>query len=147
MNHLFFRTYNLITRTSCYKNVILQSKVLFANRPEQKKLRKNLISKGENQCIICERKFPLCLLDAAHIKPRMILTTLEKKNIYNVEFMCKCCHSLFDNGLVSIYKGEIHISNDLEQYDFFDITRKERKIYNNQNSLYFDFHYHNIYKK
>lgn len=120
---------------------------LLSSRPEQKKLRTFLINKKEHECVICERKFPLCLLDAAHIKPRAIISLSERKNIDNIHFMCKCCHSLFDKGLVGIYNGKIHISNEIINFNLIQNKNLCRKVYNNQNSKYFDFHYHKIYKK
>jgi predicted restriction endonuclease len=147
MNYLFSKIHNLIPRTRFYKNVLYQPSFLFATRPEQKKLRTFLINKKEHQCVICERKLPLCLLDAAHIKPRSIISSLERKNINNIEFMCKCCHSLFDKGLIGIYHGKIYIANEIINFNLVENENLLRKVYNNQNSKYFDFHYHNIFKK
>ncbi len=145
MNFLFSKLVNikLLPRT-VFSN---QSIFFFASRPEQKKLRTFLINKKEHECVICERKYPLCLLDAAHIKPRHIISSVERKNLDNIHFMCKCCHSLFDRGLVSIYNGKIHVKEEIRNFNFFENIDNCSKVYNNQNSKYFDFHYHKIYKK
>jgi predicted restriction endonuclease len=143
MSILFLKLNYIIPRTVC----LYQPIFLLATRPEQKKLRTFLINKKEHVCIICERQLPLCLLDAAHIKPRAIINSSERKNQHNIEFMCKCCHSLFDNGLVSIYDGKIQIATEIIKFNLIENENIVRKVYNNQNAKYFDFHYHNIFKK
>jgi hypothetical protein len=42
-------------------------------RDNQQTMRKYLIKNKPNVCIICNKKLPLCLLEAAHIKPYCIL--------------------------------------------------------------------------
>ena len=42
-------------------------------RQEQQRLRTHLIYNKKQECIICDKKLPLCLLETAHLKPRNIL--------------------------------------------------------------------------
>jgi len=53
-------------------------------------------------CVICEKKLPLCLLETAHLKPRCILNSNEKNDKNSVEFMCRYCHNLYDNGFLKV---------------------------------------------
>ncbi len=119
---------------------------ILQSRNEQKGLRKYLIHNRPHCCIICDKLLPLCLLEAAHIKPRSIITQIEKKNIINVELMCLYCHTLYDRGFIGIKKG-ILVKSELLEYNLDYKFMKPRYIYNNQNSKYFDYHYNNIFKK
>ena len=91
-------------------------------------------------------KIPLCLLETAHIKPRCILKNNELigKNI--IEFMCRYCHTLYDNGLLSVCKGLLQVSPIINDYDLYYNINKCIPSYNFKNSVYFDFHYNSIYK-
>jgi hypothetical protein len=121
------------------------SNILY-NRPEMRKMRQNLIEKKINKCIICNKIFPLCLLDGAHLKPRSIITVSERKNLDNLEFMCKCCHFLYDKGYIGIKNGYLEVSNDIRNYNLFNKKIKMIDVYNQYNMKYFDYHYKNIYK-
>jgi len=60
--------------------------------------------------------------------------------------MCRYCHSLYDNGLLSICDGFLQVSNILNTYD---LNYNENKIiysYTLENKKYFNFHYKYIYK-
>ena len=114
-------------------------------RQEQKELRNYLISNKKQICIICEKKLPLCLLETAHLKPRYILNNNEKNDINIVEFMCRYCHNLYDNGFLAVYKGLLQVSTFINEYDL-DYNNKKIHNYNLQNEMYFIFHYNNIYK-
>jgi hypothetical protein len=95
--------------------------IILATRNEQKLLRLYLTNTKKHQCIICTKKLPLCLLDAAHLKPRYLITsTYERRNVHNVEFMCKCCHSLYDNGLISVKKG-VFVKSTILDNILFDL--------------------------
>ncbi len=115
-------------------------------RNEQKSLRKYLINNKPHSCVMCDKELPLCLLEAAHIKPRSIITLKERKTIINVELMCLYCHTLYDRGLIGIKKG-ILIKSDQLEYNLDYKFMKSRYIYNIQNSKYFDYHYDHIFKK
>lgn len=114
-------------------------------RHEQHLLRNYLIKNKENICIICNKKLPLCLLETAHLKPRCISNNSEKNDPNIVEFMCRYCHNLYDKGFLSVYKGLLHISNLLIQYDLDYIKNKVIHSYNLDNEKYFVFHYIYIY--
>jgi hypothetical protein len=116
-------------------------------RQEQQKLRNYLISNKNQICIICEKKLPLCLLETAHLKPRCILNNTEKNDTNIVEFMCRYCHNLYDNGLIAVYSGLLHVSPKLNNYDLQYDKYKHIQIYNSQNEKYFMFHYSYIYKR
>ena len=116
-------------------------------RQEQQLLRNFLIDNKQHICIICEKKLPLCLLETAHLKPRCILNNEEKNDTNVVEFMCRYCHNLYDNGFLSIYKGLLHVSKLLIQYDLHYNKDKVIPYYNLHNKKYFIFHHSYIYKK
>ncbi len=131
------------------KNIIRSlhtSICILQSRNEQKSLRKYLINNKPHSCVMCDKSLPLCLLEAAHIKPRSIITQNEKKNIINVELMCLYCHTLYDRGLIGIKNG-ILIKSDQLEYNLDYKFMKPRNVYNIQNSKYFDYHYYHIFKK
>ena len=97
-------------------------------------------------CIICEKKLPLCLLETAHLKPRCILDINTKNDKNIVEFMCRYCHNLYDNGFLAVYKGFLQVSTFINQYDLHYNNKKQISCYNLQNEKYFIFHYNYIYK-
>lgn len=115
-------------------------------RQEQKQLRNYLISNKNHMCIICEKKLPLCLLETAHLKPRCILNNSEKNDKNIVEFMCRHCHNLYDNGLLAVYNGLLQVSKFINQYDLHYNNNTKIHYYNLQNEKYFIFHYNYIYK-
>ena len=110
-------------------------------RQEQQRLRNYLISNKKQLCIICEKKLPLCLLETAHLKPRCILNNIEKNDNNIVEFMCRYCHNLYDNGFLAVYKGLLQVSTIINQYDLQYNKNKQIPYYNLQNETYFMFHY------
>jgi hypothetical protein len=116
-------------------------------RREQKQLRNYLIANKTQMCIICEKKLPLCLLETAHLKPRCILNNNEKNDKNIVEFMCRYCHNLYDNGFLAVYKGILKVSTFINQYDLHYKNNKQIPYYNLENEIYFTFHYNYIYKK
>ena len=115
-------------------------------RQEQQQLRNYLISNKPHICIICEKTLPLCLLETAHLKPRCILNNNEKNDKNIVEFMCRYCHNLYDNGFLAVYKGLLQVSTFINQYDLHYNNNKQIHNYNLQNEIYFIFHYNYIYK-
>lgn len=125
------------------KNIKYQ---LIEIREEQKKMRKHLITNKIQMCIICEKKLPLCLLETAHLKPRCILNHNEKNDKNIVEFMCRYCHNLYDNGFLSVYKGLLKVSSFINKYDLQYNKNKLIPYYNLKNEIYFNFHYNYIYK-
>ena len=116
-------------------------------RKEQKLLRDYLISNKKQMCILCEKKLPLCLLETAHLKPRCILNNNEINDKNIIEFMCRYCHNLYDNGFLSIYNGILQVSTFINNYDLEYNKNKQIFFYNLQNEKYFIFHYKYIYKK
>jgi hypothetical protein len=115
-------------------------------RQEQKQLRNYLISNKKQICIICEKKMPLCLLETAHLKPRYLLNNNEKNDKNIVEFMCRYCHNLYDNGFLAVYKGLLQVSTFINHYDLHYNNNKKIHYYNLQNEIYFIYHYNCIYK-
>jgi hypothetical protein len=115
-------------------------------RKEQQQLRNYLITNKQHICIICDKKLPLCLLETAHLKPRCILNNNEINDTNVVEFMCRYCHNLYDNGHLSIYNGLLQVSTFIQNYDLQYNQNKQIFFYNLQNEKYFIFHYKFIYK-
>ncbi len=115
-------------------------------RLEQQALRTYLINNKKHSCIICNKKLPLCLLETAHLKPRCILNYNEKIDINIVEFMCRFCHNLYDNGLIGVNNGLLCISTLIKNYDLYYIENTQIINYNILNAKYFNFHYNYIYK-
>jgi hypothetical protein len=115
-------------------------------RKEQQQLRSFLIANKEQMCIICDKKLPLCLLETAHLKPRCKLNNIEINDKNIVEFMCRYCHNLYDNGFLSVYNGLLQVSTYIKQYDLDYNENKQITCYNLQNNKYFIFHYIYIYK-
>jgi hypothetical protein len=134
----FFKKYSKNTKKYELKEI----------RLEQQKLRTFLIDTKEHKCIICRKKLPLCLLETAHLKPRFLLSYIEKNDNNIVELMCRYCHSLYDNGFLAIYKNTLQISNFLKQNNNYDLEYNNLSIdsYNKYNMKYFDFHFKYIYK-
>ena len=96
-------------------------------------------------CIICDKKLPLCLLETAHLKPRCILNDNDKNDKNIVEFMCRYCHSLYDNGFLAVCNGLLQVSTFINQYDLNYNKNKPISYYNLYNEKYFIFHYNYIY--
>jgi len=115
-------------------------------KQKQKQLRNYLISNKKQICIICEKKMPLCLLETAHLKPRYLLNNNEKNDKNIVEFMCRYCHNLYDNGFLAVYKGLLQVSTFINHYDLHYNNNKKIHYYNLQNEIYFIYHYNCIYK-
>ncbi len=147
MNNIFniCSRFMLLNKNNCNISRLHNSSILY-NRPEMKQIRKTLINQKIHKCVICDKNYPLCLLDCAHLKPRSIIDISERKNLNNVEFMCKCCHFLYDNGFIGIKKGYLTISDYITDYNLFEKHIKRIDVYNEYNKKYFDYHYHNIYK-
>ena len=81
---------------------------------EQQKLRDYLVDTKSHNCILCCKRLPLCLLEAAHLIPRYLLRLDERMNTNLVEFMCRYCHTLYDCGLLGVdMNGKLVISSKL----------------------------------
>ena len=115
-------------------------------RKEQKQLRNYLTLNKQHVCIICDKNLPLCLLETAHLKPRCILNASEINDTNVVEFMCRYCHNLYDNGFLSVHNGLLQVSTFINNYDLQYNKNKQILFYNLQNEKYFGFHYKNVYK-
>ena len=60
--------------------------------------------------------------------------------------MCLECHKLYDDGDVGIDNGYLVIK-DIDEYpQYEDLQNKKIECYNDQNKIYFDYHFQNIYK-
>jgi hypothetical protein len=114
-------------------------------RTEQQQLRNYLIYNKEHKCVICDKKLPLCLLETAHLKPRCLLNDIEKYNNSVVEFMCRYCHNLYDNGHLGIYKGILCTTSFIDKFDLFFNKNTKINCYNINNKYFFDFHFKFIF--
>jgi hypothetical protein len=115
-------------------------------RLEQQKLRIYLINNKQHKCIMCDKTLPLCLLETAHLKPRCLLNSNEMKDNNIVEFMCRYCHNLYDNGYLGLYNGLLCVSPFINKYDLHYNKNTLIVYYNILNKKYFNFHYKYIYK-
>lgn len=115
-------------------------------RLEQQKLRIYLINNKQQKCIMCDKHLPLCLLETAHLKPRCLLNSNEMNDNNIVEFMCRYCHNLYDNGYLCLYNGLLQASSFIDNYDLYYNKNTLNVYYNIQNKKYFNFHYKYIYK-
>ena len=122
-------------------------------RPECQKFRKLLIKQYNNEyggchCSMCLNRLPCELLDMAHLKRRSILTSVELKNMENVQFMCKMCHSIYDHGYVSINKlGILENTEKINNYKL-PILYQIGKIYSkysDKNAIFLEWHYINVF--
>jgi predicted restriction endonuclease len=114
-------------------------------RLEQQKLRHYLMSNCPNICSFCEKKLPYFLLETAHIKPRCLLNYYDKNNYNNVIFLCRLCHVIFDKGYLSIFNNELLISDKLNILEY-DLPIYTKKLFINEQQIFFDFHFKFIYK-
>jgi hypothetical protein len=115
-------------------------------RPEQQSLRIFLIKNKKHSCILCDKNLPIFLLETAHLKSRNILNCNELLDRNNVEFMCRYCHRLYDNGFLAVYNGLLYVSPEITGYD---ITYENSKIipsYNSTNKDFFNYHYENVFR-
>lgn len=145
-DHIYYYARIIINFCKKYSNNYKKYE-LKEKRLEQQSLRLFLTKNREYTCIICDKHLPLCLLETAHIKPRCLLSYNEKMDNNIVEFMCRYCHNLYDNGYLGINNGFLCVSAFLDNsYDLEYNKNKLIKTYNANNYKYFDFHYKFIYK-
>lgn len=138
--------YSVVIQKFFKKCITIKRFQLKEIREEQRLLRKFLIENKEQKCVICNKTLPLCLLDTAHLKPRCLINHSEKYDTNIVEFMCKYCHTLYDNGFIANRNGFLNISTYLANFDLNYVENTLIQCYNQTNQKYFDFHYKNIYK-
>jgi DNA-binding PadR family transcriptional regulator len=118
-------------------------------RKEQSKLREYLIKNKQHICVLCGKKLPLELLETAHLIPRCTLENDNELNDVNiVEFMCRYCHRLYDDGYLSVHNSLLYVSPYLDNFDDLIYVRQKRIIcYNLNNEKYFNYHFNNVYSK
>ena len=151
--------YILETNIIYYKRIILRFfyklrmkniKKQFAvkeQRPEQKSLRDNLIKNKEHKCILCDKHFPIFLLEAAHLKPRCNLNNKELYDDNIAELMCLFCHKLYDEGILGVKNSILHVSSKLiSDFDLSYLFNKVINTYNSKNAQFFDYHFKYIFK-
>lgn len=143
--HKYYYSMIIIRFYKKYNNNYNKKYELKEIRPEQQQLRNYLCINKQHMCIICDKKLPLCLLETAHLKPRNILNNNEINDKNIVEFMCRYCHNLYDNGYLGVNNGLLYVSSFLSNYDLHYNKKKKITCYNLQNKIYFIFHYKNIY--
>ena len=127
---------------------------LSTKRPEAKLLRNKLIeiyhkNYGFCFCSICTQRMPCKVLDVSHLRPRSSLEPNEYRNLENVEFMCKNCHSLWDNGLIGVNnRGFIAIKNEILDFTAFQgLVGKCYSRSNQYNKPFLVWHYLHIFQK
>ena len=121
------------------------NKRFLSHRPEQKKLRNFLINNKPPTCILCQKQYPLYVLECAHIKPRCISNYQERHDFNIVNWMCRNCHKLYDYGDLSINPNGILVeSNDISYFDI-DFNLKLEEYH--RSDKYFNYHYQHIFKK
>lgn len=78
-------------------------------RLEQGYLKKHLFGRRTlATCGICEQKYPVAFLVAAHIKRRADCSEKERKDLNVVMPMCKFgCDELFENGYIAVQDGRV----------------------------------------
>lgn len=122
-----------------------------ASRPEQYRLRKNLINNSENRCIICKSRAPIYLLECAHIKPRSVSNEKERNDTGIVSWMCRNCHKFYDKGDVSIIDpGIVIVSPQFNFEEYPEILRVDNtfKIGGyDKNRKYYDYHFRKVFKE
>ncbi len=115
-------------------------------RVEQNMLRKYLLKNKPHMCIFCNKTFPTCILETAHIKPRHLLKPSERIDKNVVELMCATCHKLYDYGLIAVRRGyTVKCSGEIEKYDEIKLRENILDIYNKNNRHYFTYHYYNVF--
>lgn len=135
-----------------FKKCVMRNKpkkhVLKEIREEQKKLRDYLIINKAHKCILCNKKMPLCLLETAHLIPRCVIKPDKRSDPNLVEFMCRYCHKLYDNGLLGVdMDGKLVISSKLSGCGY-ELSYQPGHIvisYTSNNSEYFAKHMRTIF--
>jgi hypothetical protein len=115
-------------------------------RLEQQKLRNYLIYNKPQICVICSKNLPLCLLETAHLKPRYLLTQRELNDLNIIEFMCRYCHKLYDEGLLTVNQGKLQLSSIIQVYNLNFTNYNLDGLYNLNNKNYFDYHFSKIFQ-
>lgn len=137
-------------KLGCFK------RFLSTKRPESGMLRRYLIDKYKSNridchCSMCLQMYPLSLLETAHLKPRCKIDISDIKDVNNVEFMCKICHNLYDNGYISVdINKNIAMNNCIIKYKHLMIITRIGKLYeqyNIYNSNNLIWHYNNVFRK
>ena len=118
-------------------------------RKEQRWLREFLTANKPHLCIICDKRLPLCLLETAHIKPRSVLNRHEIMDTNVVEFMCRYCHKLYDEGMLGIDNQGVLTVSEVLRRGAFDVeyVSKVIKAYNEVNAVYFRHHWKYVFKQ
>ena len=115
-----------------------------SSRPEQQKLRRYLLENKEHKCIICQKNYPTYVLECAHLKPRCVCNHIERNDFNVVNWMCRNCHKIYDNGDIGVNDG-ILIKNDfIEDFDFEDKFMENEYL---GGEKYYKYHILNIFKK
>jgi len=117
----------------------------FSQRKYQKSLRTYLIKNKEPKCIICNKEYPIKILEAAHLKPYSVSNDIEHKDVNIVEFMCRNCHKFYDLGFIGVVNGLVIKNKDILKYDY-NVTNKYIDNYNFNNAKYYNYHFKNIFK-
>ena len=88
----------------------VDSETKSVQRREQRYLRKNLFG-GEKygKCGICNERYPVKFLTAAHIKKRAKCDSKEKRDIENIAMpMCRFgCDDLYEKGYITVEDGKV----------------------------------------
>lgn len=130
-------------------NKPLDAKVESNTRTEQGYLREQLFGKNaEMKCCICDKKYPVGFLVAAHIKKRANCSNEERLDVQNiVASMCKFgCDELYERGYIGIDDtGTIsiinpNVSNQAIKNYLKDILGKSCAKWSPSTRKYFEWH-------
>ena len=161
---LWYDTVHAITSMNFVRNALgiprhisdnLTTRMYSTSRPEGRLLRRRLIERRmigyECDCSMCMRRYPLYLLETAHLRPRHTLSRSERQTLDCVELMCRICHSIYDNGFVSVnHQGTIQCREELmRQYDHLPILSSDGLAfphYSLRNEPYFSWHYEHVFR-
>lgn len=148
---------------SDFKNAIIDisdmeetdTKIKGHRRLEQGYLRRHLFDRRKmDSCGICNTKYPVTFLSAAHIKKRSKCTHSEKLDLNVVMPMCRFgCDELFEKGYIFVEGGKVKINNGSFKSSQLllycdSLNGKHCKYYNNNTLDYFKWHksFHKINK-
>lgn len=122
------------------------------SRLEQQFLRSQLLSSDEMACSLCRIAMPADLLVAGHIKPRSVMSGLERLDFgFNAMLVCVMgCDALYEKGYISVDNAGIVQSTQKVQGPIYDviteISGKSCSKFGPQSAQYFAWHWQNVFR-
>ena len=126
----------------------LESKSTSISRKEQAALRYSLFNNAPiSSCSICNAKFPVGFLVAAHVKKRAKCSKEEKLDFKNIATpMCKFgCDELYEKGIIGVENAKVvrlkdkQLTQNVEDY-LSGISGNQVSSWNHSSSGYYDWH-------